>query len=79
VEKNLTGAGGWLGLLDEMDFMSGVVKGGDVGGGRRFLPCTQDSELWMLQNLERAINLGISDLSGCAGHGSSQGKSVANR
>jgi hypothetical protein len=31
----------------------------------------------MLQNLERAINLGISDLSGCAGHGSSQNNVVS--
>jgi hypothetical protein len=48
MEENLPRTRGWTWLLDKMDFMGRVVESGDISGGKRFLPRTQDPKVGVL-------------------------------
>ena len=70
MNENLTGTGLLFGLLYKMDFVCWVVECSDVGSRRWHFAVLEHSEVWVLQNLGRVIDLRIrsSNIHGCLGH-----------
>jgi hypothetical protein len=61
MEENLTRTRLGTRFLYEMDFVSWIVEGGNICLRRWLFSLLQHSELWMIQNFARVVDLRVTD------------------